>query len=77
MFKYPSGFFIKLLALFVRLAYALGFTTESSQSALGATKTELFIGDSYSDGKAAGTVAKRFTTLTADAMGWQSLLCSP
>jgi lysophospholipase L1-like esterase len=73
MFKYPSGFCIRLLALLLCLACALGFATESSQAAPSAAKTVLFIGDSYSEGKGAGTVAKRFTTLTADAMGWREV----
>ena len=73
MFKYPTGLITRFLVLTCGVACALGFTSETSQAAPSTQKTALFIGDSYSAGKGAGNVAKRFTTLTADAMGWREV----
>ena len=73
MCKFSKAFFPRIVALLCSLAFAMGAGLSSSQAAQNTSKTVLFIGDSYSEGKGAGTTAKRFTTLTASAMGWREV----
>jgi len=73
MYKFSTGHFPRIIALMCSFAFAVGAGCSSSQAAPNTSKTVLFIGDSYSEGKGAGTPAKRFTTLTASAMGWNEV----
>jgi lysophospholipase L1-like esterase len=58
------------------VATVLTSLTCVAQESFGSTtppKTAVFIGDSYSEGQGAGAASKRFTTLTAQSMGWTEI----